>query len=75
MYEMRKVWFLRSLLFVTEARAKFAKISEAYLTDVLLDYEDVLGISGNLAKTFIKNCATFVSHKFSHETNSRSNPE
>jgi hypothetical protein len=54
---MRKVWVIRSLLFVTEAKA--AKISEAYLTDVLLDNEDDLGIFGNLAKTFIKSCAMF----------------
>jgi hypothetical protein len=62
------VGVLRTLLFVAESMAKTAKISEAYLTVVLLDYEDDLGISGNLAKTVIRSCATFVSHKCSHET-------
>jgi hypothetical protein len=65
---MRMVWVLRSLLFVTEAKAKAAKISEAYLTVVLLGYKDHLGIPGNLAKTVIESCAKLVSHKFSHET-------
>jgi hypothetical protein len=65
---MRIVCFLRSLLFVAEAKAKTTKLSEAYLTVVLLGYEDDLRISGNLAKTVIKSCTTIVSHKFSHES-------
>jgi hypothetical protein len=67
---MRIVWVLRTSLFVTEAKANAAKISEAYLTDVLLDYKDDLYIPGNLAKTAIESCATFVSHKSLHKTTS-----
>jgi hypothetical protein len=63
MYKMRIVWFLRNLPFVAEAKAKAANISEAYLTVVLLDYEDDLRISGNLAKSVLKSCLTFVAHE------------
>ena len=52
----------RSLLFLAEAKVRAAKISGAYLTVVLLDYEDVLGISLNMAKTDTVSCATCVSH-------------
>ena len=67
---MRVVGVLRSLLFLAEAKVTAAKFSEAYLTVVLLDYEDDLGISASLAKTVTISCATGVSHTFSHETTS-----
>jgi hypothetical protein len=67
---MLVVGVLRSLLFRAEAKVTAAKISEAHLTVVLLDYEDDLEISANLAKTVTISCATCVSHTFSHETTS-----
>jgi len=67
---MLVVGVLRSLLFLTESKVTAAKISEAYLTVVLLGYEDNLGISANLAKAVTVSCATCVSHTFSHETTS-----
>ena len=59
---MLVVGVLRSLLFLCEAKVTAAKISEVYLTMVLLVYEDDLGISANLAKTVTISCATCVSH-------------
>lgn len=55
---MLVVGILRSLLFLCEAKFTAVKISGAYLTVVLLDYEDDLGISADLAKTVTIRCAT-----------------
>jgi hypothetical protein len=67
---MLVVGVLRISLFLAETRVAAAKISEDYLTVVLLGYEEALGISANLAKAVTISRATCVSHIFSHETTS-----
>ena len=61
----------RSLLCLAEVKVTAPNIpSEAYRTVVLLDCEDDLEISANLAKTVTENCALCVSHTLSHEATS-----
>jgi hypothetical protein len=59
---MLVVGVFRSLQFLSEAKVTDAKICEAYFTVVLLDYEDDLGISANLAKSHYKLCNVRFSH-------------